>query len=264
MAVAGSWLLFEMLRGRRVLPSWGTVGILLLVGLAVQLLGNLPSQWSYGKVGMAIVIAANIGMMLAASAAMGHLFLGERVSWRSIGAIGLLLGSLGLLVLGAEAAAKQISPDSDPWEIAAAVAASCLAGVIYAVLSITIRRTVTRDTRVSVVVFAITVMGVLTLGPISFHQFGLEELLQTPPEQFAWMYTAGVCNLLGFLAITKGLQLTTVVHANVLNASQVALAAIAGMLLFNEPRNPWLLLGVGLTVLGVTLIDRPREAVETV
>jgi drug/metabolite transporter (DMT)-like permease len=195
---------------------------------------------------------------------MGRLFLGERVSWRSIGAIGMLLGSLGLLVLGAEAAGEKISPESDPWIIAAAVAAPCLAGIVYALLSITIRRTVTRDTRVSVVVFAITVMGVLTLGPISIQQLGVEELLQTPPEQFAWMYTAGLFNLLGFLAITKGLQLTTVVHANVLNASQVALAAVAGIVLFDEPRNPWLILGVGLTVLGVILIDRPRDAVEPV
>ena len=87
-------------------------------------------------------------------------------------------------------------------------------------------------------------------------------MLQTPPEHFAWMYAAGFFNLLGFVAIIKGLQLTTVVHANVVNASQVALAAIAGILLFNEPRNPWLILGVGLTALGVVLIDRPSEAVE--
>jgi drug/metabolite transporter (DMT)-like permease len=262
--VAGAWLLCEVLRGRRVLPSWPTVGILLLLGLAVQLLGNLPSQWSYGIVGMAIVIAANVGTMLAASAAMGWLFLGERVSRRSIVAIALLLASLGLLVLGAEAAGRQISPESSPWIIAAAVAGPCFAGVIYALLSIAIRHNVTRDTRISVVIFSVTVMGVLSLGPISVHQLGVEELLQTPPEQYAWMYAAGFFNLLGFVAITKGLQLTTVVHANVLNASQVALAAMAGIMLFNEPRNPWLMLGVGLTALGVVLIDRPREAVETV
>ena len=261
-AAAGTWLLLEALRGRRVLPSWPTMGLLLLLGLAVQLLGNLPSQWSYSKVGIAIVIAANVGTMLAASAAMGSLFLGERVSPRSIGAIALLLGSLGLLVLGAQAAGQQISPESNPWIIAAAVAGSCFAGVVYASLSIAVRRNVTRDTRVSVVVFAVTVMGVLSLGPISLHQLGMEEMLQTPPEHFAWMYAAGFFNLLGFLAIIKGLQLTTVVHANVVNASQVALAAIAGILLFNEPRNPWLILGVGLTALGVVLIDRPSEAVE--
>jgi drug/metabolite transporter, DME family len=262
--VAGPWLLFEVLRGHRILPSRGTVSVLLLVGLAVQLLGNLPSQWSYDKVGIAIVIAANVGTMLTASAAMGRLFLGERVSRRSVGAIGLLLGSLGLLALGAEAAGKDISPESSTWIIAAAVAAPCVAGVVYALLSVTIRHTVMRGTRLSVVMFAIPAMGVLTLGPLSFHQLGVEQLLQTPPEQFAWMYTAGFFNLLGFLAIIKGLQLTTVVHANVVNASQVAMAAVAGIMLFNEPRNPWLLFGVVFTILGVVLIDRPRDAIEPV
>jgi len=261
---AGPWLLVAACRGRRVLPSWRTVAALLLVGLAVQLAGNLASQWAYGKVGLAIVIAANVGTTLIASALMGRLFLGERVSLRSAGALAMLLGSLGLLAMGAEAAGRQVSPASDAWLIAAAVAAACGAGVVYAVLSITIRHTVTRTTRVSVLVFAITLMGVVSLGPLSVYRLGVEHLLQTPPEHFALMYAAGTFNLIGFLAITKGLQLTTVVHANVLNASQVALAAVAGVLYFCEPANPWLLLGIGLTILGLIVIDRPSDAAETV
>jgi drug/metabolite transporter (DMT)-like permease len=142
-----------------------------------------------------------------------------------------------------------------------AVAAGCSAGVVYAVLSTSIRRTVTRDTRLSFLVFVITAMGVLTLGPLSFFRLGPENLLATPGEQWALMLAAGTANLVGFVAITKGLQFTTVVHANVLNASQVALAAVAGMLLFLEPPNPWLLVGVGLTVLGIVLIDRPVETI---
>ena len=54
------------------------------------------------------------------------------------------------------------------------------------------------------------------------------------------MAAAGVFNLIGFLGLIYGLQRTTVVHANVVNASQVAMAAVAGMALFHEPPNPWL------------------------
>jgi drug/metabolite transporter, DME family len=77
-----------------------------------------------------------------------------------------------------------------------------------------------------------------------------------------WMYASGAFNLIGFLAITKGLQLTTVVHANVLNASQVALASLAGILWFEEPITAWLAGGVGLTIAGIALVDRPLSDAE--
>ena len=73
------------------------------------------------------------------------------------------------------------------------------------------------------------------------------------------MLAAGTLNLIGFLGITKGLELTTVVRANLLNASQVAMAAVAGTLLFGEPFTRWLFAGVCLTIVGVVLIDRPNR-----
>ena len=78
------------------------------------------------------------------------------------------------------------------------------------------------------------------------------------------MLAAGAANLLGFISITKGLQWTTIVRANMLNASQVAIGALAGLMLFKEPASPWLFLGVLLTVFGICLIDRPlvEEAVD--
>jgi len=102
-------------------------------------------------------------------------------------------------------------------------------------------------------------MGVLTLGPLSLGMLGTERLLSTSPEEFGWMYAAGTLNLIAFLAITKGLELTTVVHANVLNASQVAMAAVAGMMIFDEPLTAWLIAGVSLTIVGVMMIDRPSN-----
>jgi DME family drug/metabolite transporter len=132
-----------------------------------------------------------------------------------------------------------------------------VAGAAYTMLSIAIRHTMNAATQQSTLMFIVTGIGVITLGPLSIHRQGLDGLLATPWDQFAWMLAAGVFNLLGFMAITKGLQLTTLVHANVLNASQVALAALAGTLIFQEPPNSWLLLGVCLTVLGIFLVDRP-------
>lgn len=255
----GPWLLLCGLRGHKVLPPRRALILLVLVGLTVQLGGNLGFQWALGKVGLALTIPAIFGAMLTASAIMGFALLGERVSRRSAAAIGLLLVSLAVLSLSAGAAGKSVSAFSTPLVIAAAVGAACLAGALYALLTITIRHTVTGATRISAVVFIITVMGVLSLGPLSVYRLGAQHLLSTPATHLAWMLAAGTFNLIAFLAISKGLELTTVVHANVLNASQVAMAAIAGVMLFNEAHNRWLLFGVVLTIAGIILIDRPAD-----
>jgi drug/metabolite transporter (DMT)-like permease len=186
-----------------------------------------------------------------------------------MGAIGVLLVSLVLLSMGAESAGKAMAessqasianlslPSSNTLLVAEAVLVAGVAGAAFALLSIAIRHTMNAATQQSTLMFIITGIGVIILGPISLHRQGLEVLLATPWEQFSWILAAGVFNLLGFIGLTKGLQLTTVVHANVLSASQVAMSALAGMFIFFEPPNGWILLGVALTVLGIFLVDRP-------
>ena len=268
----GPWLLYQTFRGTSVLPRGGLLALLILVGLANQMGANLGVQWALGVVGLAVSTPVIFGVMVTASALLGPAFLGERVSRRSVLAIGLLLAALVLLgaatyatrhAEATQTAQASSPPDSrlvGPLVLALGIGAPCLAGVIYAVLTITIRHAVTSSVPIGTIVFITTLMGVLSLGPLSAYRLGAQQLLATPPEQIAWMAAAGTLNLIAFLAITKGLELTTVVHVNVLNASQVAIAALAGTVIFAEPRTPWLLAGVGLTVLGVVLIDRPEQA----
>ena len=210
--------------------------------------------------------------MIAGSAVFGRIVLGEKVTPRSMAAISVLLVSLIMLSMGAESAGKSMAAStatsilatSNAMLVAQAVLVAGVAGAAYAFLSIAIRISMNSPTQQSTLMFIITLMGVITLGPISIHTQGLEGAWATTWEQLSWMVMAGFFNLLGFIGITKGLQLTTVVHANVLNASQVAMAAVAGMFIFREPPNFWIILGVVLTLSGIFLIDRPvaDEAVD--
>ena len=68
------------------------------------------------------------------------------------------------------------------------------------------------------------------------------------------MAGAGIGNILAFVALTKALQLTTLLHVNLLNASQVAMAAVTGILLFDEAVTVPLVVGVLLTIVGLTLM----------
>jgi drug/metabolite transporter, DME family len=260
VAVVGPWIIWQILRGRTMRVPLSTLAVLAVVGLAVQMGANLGLQWAFGVVGLAVAIPAVFSALITGSGLLGWALLGERVSARSIRAIGLLLVSLVLLGIAAHFAGKEVADGGGPLWFTLGVGAACAAGTIFAILTITIRSNVTRATPMSAVVFITTLMGVITLGPLSAWRLGADRLLATTPEQAAWMLAAGTLNLIAFLAIAKGLQLTTVVHANVLNASQVAMAAVAGLLFFSEPLTVWLALGTLLTIIGVATIDRPEEA----
>ena len=257
---AGFCILVKLFRGLPAFPRRKEVGILIAVGLAVQLIGNLGLLWSMGKIGLAVAIPTNSGTQLLVCALFGGIILGERVTFRSAMALGLLLIALVLLGFGAEAAGRAMaSADSPslPATIALAVAASCIAGVSYAGLSIAMRRSSNLRIAQSTLLFIVAGVGVAAMWPLSCYRMGVDGLLATSPKAFAWMLSAGVFNLIGFFGFAKGLQLTSVVHASVLNASQVAMSAVVGMIYFQEPRNPWLVLGVMVTLLGILLIDRP-------
>ena len=259
VVAVGPWLAWLALKGRAVLPTGRTLGLLALVGLITQLLGNLPLIWAMSVIGLSVTLPVCMGVNLAGSALIARVALGERISPRSVAAVGFLIVSIALLSMGAgqanAAMAASTKTPAGPLWVALGLAAACLAGCVFATLAVAIRRSVTGSASPTVVVFTITAMGVVSLGPLSLWRHGPAGLLGMPPADMAVMLTAGALNLLAFVAITKALQLTTVIHANVLSASQVAMAVVAGMLLFAEPPNAWLILGVSLTIVGTMLIE---------
>jgi drug/metabolite transporter (DMT)-like permease len=259
----GPWLLYKSSDGGVLFPRGGTLVRILLVGLLIEVVGNVGVQWALGIVGLAITIPAVYGAMLAGGAILGHFLLKERVTFRSMVAIGVVLTALVLLGMGAETAGRSMDASGAiPREarvLILGVAAAVLGGGVFALLNITIRHSVTRTTRPTAVALLVPLMGVVSLGPLCLFRLGVEPLSHTPWHQAALMLTAGAFNLIGFLALVNGLQRITVVHANIISASQVAMAAVAGVFLFQESPNPSLLLGVCLTVIGILGFDRPSD-----
>lgn len=257
----GPLLVWQAARGRRPLPEGRTLGALIAVGLFTHFGGNLPLIWAMGIVGLAITIPLATGVNLVACAVLGRWVLGERVPLQSGLATAVLIVSVVLLSGGAGRAnhAMALSEHvvAGPGWVALAVAASCLAGMSYGVLNIAIRRALTAGVPWTAVGFLIPAMGAISLAPLCLGRFGLSGLLATSPPDFLLMVFCGTLNLLAYLAIIKGLELTSVVRANVLSASQVAMAAVAGLLFFREAASPVLVAGVAMTIAGMVLIGRP-------
>ena len=99
--IFGAYLLFLAFAadppGRRFAEMIALLGI----GLVTQL-GGVAYQWSIGIIGLAIANPLQMGVMLAGSAVLGFLLLGEKASWRCIAAIVLITSAVILLSLGAE------------------------------------------------------------------------------------------------------------------------------------------------------------------
>ena len=254
--------------GPPALPGGRTLFWLVSVGLVVETVGNVGAQWSLGIVGLAVSVPAQFGLMITAGGGAGLGGAGRT----GLVAFGGGHGAVDYRASAARAGRRGRRPldrrpravPPGPLLLLLAVGAAGLAGAVYALLSTVIRHSVTRTTTPSAVAFLVPLMATLTLGPLCVERFGAASLLNTPREQLLLLAAAGVFNLIGFLGLIHGLQRTTVVHANVVNASQVAMAALAGMALFHEAPNPWVLLGVGLTILGIVWIDRPAEAIEEI
>jgi drug/metabolite transporter (DMT)-like permease len=113
---------------------------------------------------------------------------------------------------------------------------------------------------VATILFVISATGIATLAPTAAAQIGPVGLGQVTTGSWGYMLLAGSFNAVGFFALGKSLKLISVVHANVINASQVAIAAVSGIVLFGEPGSWPLLLGVAIAIVGLVVVREPTPA----
>ena len=261
VAIMGPVLVVLACRGQRVLPPLRFVILIGLGGLAGQLGGNICFQSSLHVIGVAVAVPLTMGGMIVASAIMGRLFLAEPITPRVLLALAVLLAAIGVLIGGAEGAARSMNTDPvSRWRLAAGVAAACGSGMFYTVLNAILRYCVTRGAPLPSCLFIVSITGMLTLGSLAWRRIGTAGMLATTPADLTIMLAAGVCNTVAFLALTKSLQLNSIVYVNALNATQATLAALAGVMIFREKLSPWLVVGIGLTILGLMVLAQAHRA----
>jgi len=289
--VFGVYLTFRSIRGRSAWPPLAVAVGLMMLGIVTQL-GGSSYQWSLGVIGLVISNPLQMGVMLTAAALLGWLVLGERVYRRGMTAILLITLSVVILGTGAEKAneamhsaesgeelhngdnvepgsgkgvgshlceapeepSRQMTPD--PFSTLLGVGAACFAGVAFAILTVGMRKTATEDTSPEAIVFFINAMGIVFLGPWAVQRLGLDGMMATSPRDLVVMLAIGICNLMAFLLLAKALQKTTVVRVNVINnALTTVLTVLAGIVIFSEPSNRELVIGILLTLAGIVLIS---------
>lgn len=263
-ALMGPWLVVSLRRGDGF-PPWRIWLAIAGGSLCGQLGGNISFQFALGQVGLALTVPLSLGGMIVGATVLSRIFLHERISPTTALSVTVLLLSIGVLSLGAEEARKQViaTATSNPWQLTLGVAAATFSGLAYAVLNVIIRYSIQRGATLPATLMTVSVMGLITLNLLSLERIGIEGMLQTSLRDLVVMLLAGLCNAVAFVALTRCLQLTSVVYTNALNAAQAALAAIAGVLIFHEPATSALAAGVALTVLGLAILTRKPHATES-
>lgn len=261
VAVAAVMMATRVWRGLSIRVSLRATLSLVAVGVFAQLCGNVGFQWALDIIGLALAVPITFGTMMIGGAVAGRICLDEPVTPRAAVAMFVLIVAIAVLSIGAGEANASLElaevTRRSPWLIAQGLAVTCLAGVAYALLGVVIRRVGRGRFPISSMLFVVCLTGVASLGPATLARIGWDGVAATSGPDWGMMLLAGTLNAVAFFSLSKALHLVTVMHVNLVNASQVAMAAVVGVMFFHEAWTATLTVGVGLTTLGL-LVMRKR------
>ena len=258
MLAAGLVLAIQSRRGPVHFPSRRMIAALLATGLAMQFVGNVAFQWSLGLGGLALTVPVSQATLMLSGALLGWFALSEGVSRRSMAAMSLLIVSIAVLSIDAHKVSESVAQRTGPMVIVLTLVLAAAAGIGWGSAGVLIRHVVTTGAGVAATVLLMSVTGVVGLGlTILVRRDPAWIVEQTRPHDLVVMLAAGAFTALAFFSLTEAMKYITIVRVTLLNASQIALTSLSGVVLFDEPFSTWLVLGTGLTIIGLLLIDRP-------
>ncbi len=249
-----------------------------------QFFGNAAFQKALQHIGLAASVPITLGTLIVGGAVLGAVLLGEAVGRRKAVAMVTLIAAVVVLSLphdaeadgggapagGAPAggAVKDAIEQADRQAAAAERAVEIVIGSLWASVSgfaygffgVTMRQTLRAGAASTHLMFISGLIGTISLWAFCWLTLGAAPIAATPTASWLTMIAAGVLNFSAFVAITTALKLLPVVAVNLINASQVAMASLAGILLFREPVTLQLVLGILLTFAGLMILARRTRA----
>lgn len=262
-----------------VIASKRRIPQFLFASFLAQFFGNAAFQKALERIGLAASVPITLGVLIVGGAFFGVLLLKEGVNRQKILSMITLIIAVVVLSLpnagpGAQQGDMEKSQDTesqDTQRVKTTSAGDALigslwaasSGLAYSFFGVTLRLTLQSGVKSTTAMFLSGLVGIVTLWPYIYLTLGHEVVHGTPLTLWMTMAIAGLCNFLAFIAITASLKLLPVVAVNLINASQVAMAAVAGVMLFEEPVTWTLLTGIFLTIAGLVIMaKRPARKKE--
>ncbi|MGZ0169897.1 MAG: DMT family transporter [Planctomycetales bacterium] len=258
--IAWFMIIVQWSKGQPGLPPPRMIGRLILVGLVMQYAGNFMFQWSLSLGGLAVTVPVCFSMLIIAGAWMSRIVCKERITRKTMGAIGILIVSVGVLSAGAGSATESMGHDLSLTTTLLAIASAAVSGIAYGATGVVVRQLVTGTLTIPSSLVVLSTTGAVTMTAHALLLDGPTKLLALSEGHWPAIIGAGVMNAAAFFAVAGSLKRIPVTFLNILNASQNAMCAIGGVLLFYEPLTWPLIIGCTLTMFGILLVDRGKTA----
>lgn len=248
-------------RGLPALPPREFVLPLIGTGIVIQFVGNMSFQLGLSFGGLALTVALTFSTLIISSAVLSRALLGEGIGPQTAVSMLLMIAAVGLLSFGAKGATHPAAVFSSRWAGVLAVVCGCMAGCGYGLAGVTIRKVVGAQVSLSATIVLMSTTGVVGMGLMGLLTLGPREAFSVPVPLEGTLLLGGVMNAIAFFSVSAALRYLEVVRVNLVNSSQVAMAAVAGILLFGEDLTLWLGAGIALTIAGLAVIGlRPARA----
>lgn len=256
-------LIWMLVRRVPLLTSNRLIARFVLVALIGQFVGNAAFQFALEVIGLAASVPITLGVLIICGATLGRLILGEPVSVTKVIAIIILVAAIVILSIPGQST----MPAESTSRLSSIAGAGCAAasGAAYALFGVVMRQTLNGGVTATLTMFISGAVGTVSLWSAAFLRLGMETIATTQADQWWIMIAAGILNFTAFVALSYALKVLPIIAVNLINASQVAMAAIAGVFIFAEPVTQSLVAGVFLTFLGLLILatGRKRSAEKT-
>lgn len=248
--------------GKRSLGGPRAIGYLVFAGLLMQVGGNLLFQYALSLGGLALTVSLCFAGLIIAGAAGGRWLLNEAVPLRTLAAMGLLIAAVFVLQGGAEAATSVMNRDSSRWAAFQAVFWACVSGACFGLGGVAIRHSMTGTGTLAGTIAPIASTGIVVPPLIAVAMLGVDGVAAIEPRVHASTLLAGTFNAIGFFAVSAAMARIPLTRVNLINSSQAALCAIAGIAWFDEPLTGWVVGGTLLTMASFVILGTGRGRVE--
>ena len=246
-----AWLLF---RGETIATSARMVPRFIVTSFVAHLLGNAGFQIALGVIGLAASVPITLGVLIIGGAVLGRVMLDEPVRPRVIVAIITLVAAVIVLSLPG----ASVAPESAAIPVWAGALCAAASGAAYALFGVVMRQALTGGLSTSATMFISGSVGSIALWTVTLLRLGIEPIESIAASEWGVMAAAGIFNFTAFAALSVALKSLPVVAVNLINASQVAMAATAGVILFAEPLTASLMIGIALTIAGLMILANWR------
>lgn len=237
---------------KATLKDWG---LIVSSGLIGQFGGNLAFQQSLEYIGISVAIPVCLASMVGSSAIVGRLRYGEALHYWTVAGMVLMLAAVWYFTYGtpSDASSENIENSREYW---GGLLAFC-GGLAYSTMGFFVRSAVKSGFQPAFPMLIIGLVGVFGLGGVGFSHIGITGIQAITGTAWLSMSAAGLLNAAAFLALTTALKSVSVLYANLVNVTQVAMAAAIGVIWMGEEPTVDKAIGWGLTISGFLLFSVP-------